>query len=374
MRVVDVGDPTLCLTCGLPSLFGGAVHDAAGAVLDTFISALNSAAAWMVGHVVDLVTTSQAITGPTQVQMGPGSWFFRQSGLMLQLGALVVAPLLFAATIGAVLRQDLRRLGRVWGVGLPVAILAGWLGTQLTSVALSATDALCAAVLATTGGKVHGDLKALTTAMVIPGAPQLVAAFISFLLIVGAILLWLELVLRAAAIYVAAWFMPLALAAYVWPSTAGIAKRTVELLVALILSKFVIVATLTLGVDALSAGPSADNAVIGSAILLLAAFAPFSLLRLAPIVEMGAIAHLEGMARRPARAATRAASTAAAAPGHPAIQLITSRMSPEHRPPGTSSVGAHRLAERGPDYRGGQGNAGAGAAAAAGAGQERPDG
>ena len=32
-------------------------------------------------------------------------------------------------------------------------------------------------------------------------------------------MVWLELVVRAAAIYVAVFFMPLALAGYVWPAT-----------------------------------------------------------------------------------------------------------------------------------------------------------
>ena len=121
--------------------------------------------------------------------------------------------------------------------------------------------------------------------------------------------------------------MPLALACYVWPATAAIAKRTVELLAALILSKFVIVATLTLGVAALHGGPSPDNAVIGAAILLIAGFAPFCLLRLAPIVEAGAIAHLEGMSRRPLRAAGRAATTVAAGPAHPVVGLVLSSKS-----------------------------------------------
>ncbi len=79
-------------------------------------------------------------------------------------------------------------------------------------------------------------------------------------------------------------------------------------LVALILSKFVIVAALTLGLAAMASGTSADDAVAGGAILLIAGFAPFTLLRLAPIVESAAIAHLEGMSRRPFRAASRAGS------------------------------------------------------------------
>jgi hypothetical protein len=358
MRVETLSDPSLCLTCGvstllspLTSLAGGAVHDAASAVLDTFISALNSTAGWMVNHVVALATS---VTGPTQVDLGSKSWFGLQSSVMLQIAGLILAPLLLAATIGAIVRQDLRRLGRVWGVGLPVAVFAGVLATRLASLALTATDAMCSMVLSSTNGQVRAHLSVLTTSMLIPGAPQLVAAFISLLLIAGAVLLWLELVMRAAAIYVALWFVPLALAAYVWPATASMAKRAVELLVALIVSKFVIVATLTLGVGALSAGPSADNAVIGSAILLLSAFAPFCLLRLSPIVETAAIAHLEGVARRPLQAAGRVASAVAAGPAHPAARLLMAARAggAKGAPPPAAPVAAQRLAERRPDYAG----------------------
>ena len=150
--------------------------------------------------------------------------------------------------------------------------------------------------------------------------------------------------MRAAAIYVAVFFMPLALACYVWPATAAIARRTVELLAALILSKFVIVATLTLGVAALHGGPSADNAVVGSAILLIAGFAPFCLLRLAPIVEAGAIVHLEGLARRPLRAVGRAATTVAAGPAHPVAGLVLAARAGSARPPAAAAVTAQWVA------------------------------
>jgi hypothetical protein len=135
---------------------------------------------------------------------------------------------------------------------------------------------------------------------------------------------------RAAAIYVAVFFMPLALACYVWPATAAIARRTVELLAALILSKFVIVATLTLGVAALHGGPSADNAVVGSAILLIAGFAPFCLLRLAPIVEAGA--------------------TVAAGPAHPVAGLVLAARAGSARPPEAAAVTAQWVRERQADY------------------------
>ena len=175
----------------------------------------------------------------------------------------------------------------------------------------------------------------------IGGAPVFVQILVSGLLILGTLLVWLELVLRAASVYIAAFFFPLALVAFIWPTTAGIAKRTIELLSALILSKFVIVAGLTLGLSAVSQASSTDDTVAGAAILLLSGFTPFALLRLAPVVETAAIGHLEGLSRRPIRAASRAATSAVAARNHPRSSFL----SPGVAPPG---FGHTRDQSRGP--------------------------
>ena len=71
----------------------------------------------------------------------------------------------------------------------------------------------------------------------------------------GALVLWLELLMREAAVYVVVLMLPLAFAAMVWPARRVWAIRAVELLVALILSKFAIVAVLTLGGAALGQSP-----------------------------------------------------------------------------------------------------------------------
>jgi len=350
MRAPVIGDSVPCVIvelCGaLPSL-GGSVgsslaHDAASAVFGAVTSALVGAAAWLVGHLYGL------IVGPTQVQLGD-EWFGERAEAMLRVVELVVGPMLLAATIGAVVRQDFRRLARVWAVGLPIALLSGLAAVQFTQRAISATDELCNVILWKSTGNLSSSLRSLVTAMATPGLPGLVADAISLLLIVGSVLVWLELVVRATAIYVAVFFMPLALACYVWPATVSVAKRTVELLVALILSKFVIVATLTLGIAAIGGKPSPDTAVTGAAIILMAAFAPFSLLRLAPIIEAGAIAHLEGMGRRPLRFAGRAATTAAAAPTHPVARLLLSAKSGA-APPAAAPVVAQHVDHRPADY------------------------
>lgn len=294
---------------------GSVAAQAATSVLDAIGSALSDSSAWLVGHVMGLIESS---TGP-QLYSG---WFGGEMALMGRVIVLVVLPVLMAATIGPVLRQDGRRLFRVWGVGLPLALVAGLAGSQAAGWGLAATDALCAEVLGSHAQHFGHQFSAAIAAPA-AGDPLFVGVILSLLTLVGAVLLWLELVVRSAGVYVATFFMPLALVGYIWPATAGVARRAVEILVSLILAKFVIVASLSLGAAALGGG-GVDAAVSGGAILLIAAFAPFVLLRLAPVVEASAIAHLEGLSRRPGRAAERAATSAASAPTHPVTSLVMS--------------------------------------------------
>jgi TrbL/VirB6 plasmid conjugal transfer protein len=220
-------------------------------------------------------------------------------------------PLLLAALISAVIHQDPGRLVRAVAVHLPLAVLGGFAAVQLTEVALNATDELCRLVSRGMGNDVPGALVHIgvaTQAAALPSGNLLAGGFLAFvvalLVVVGAVLIWLELLVRSAAIYVAVLFLPLTLAGLVWPATARWAKRLVEILVALILSKFVVVAVISLAVSGLAAPTDGLAAGFGgAALLLLAGFAPFALLRLVPIVEAGVIGHLEGTSRRPAMAA-----------------------------------------------------------------------
>lgn len=338
--------PEICP--GLPSLGGSAggsiASAAANGVLDAMASALSSSASWLLGHLIDLVNEAAPVNLGT-------TWFLDRESAMADLLELVVLPVLVAATAAAVLRQDLKRLARVWLVGLPVAAVAGVAGVQFADLALSATDAMCRVVVDGNGGQISGRFSDVMFDGVVTGAPVVIRVVVFALLIVGSVLVWIELLLRASAVYIAMFFMPLALTAYIWPATAVMARRTVELVVALILSKFVIVAALTLGLAALAAGTTTDDDVAAGAILLMAGFAPFCLLRLAPIVETAAIAHLEGVSRRPFRAASRTAT--AMAPGaaqHPAARMLLSKMRGSGPDPRPSPVVPQPLPQRRPDY------------------------
>jgi hypothetical protein len=82
----------------------------------------------------------------------------------------------------------------------------------------------------------------------------------------------------------------------IWPATSRWARRLVEFLVAVILAKFVIIAILGLASAAITQtslaqpgdGSVFERMIAGAALLILAAWSPFGLLRLIPMMEVAA--------------------------------------------------------------------------------------
>ena len=294
----------------LPSLpiIGGSISAAIGkAVASTIFGDIGSFVQGLVGSLVNDVLGT-VVKATTSVSQSEGNtWFAGGATLLVPVGKLVVAPLLLAATIGAVLRQDPRRLARAWGVGLPVAALGGWAAVKFADVGLSATDAISSAMIKDVAPGMKTDFVRALSAGITSGAYGAVGFLVSLVVLAGGLLVWLELAVRALAIEIAVFFMPLALAGVVWPVTAHWAKRFVEMLVALLLTKPVVVGALCLGTAALdSKNESAASLVSGAAILLLAGFAPLVLFKMAPLVEAPSVAHLQDLSRQPVHAVERA--------------------------------------------------------------------
>jgi hypothetical protein len=200
---------------------------------------------------------------------------------------------------------------------VPLSIL-GMVGlVGVTDLLVRITDAASAAVLA----GAPEDLRLLveqygTTAALATGGIAGLVLLIVFLL--GALLVWMELVVRSALVHLLLAFAPLVLAARVWPATRGMFRRLCELGVALIVSKFVVSLTLALGAAALAGGGSSTEGsgglslagLLGGATLMgLAAFTPFVVLRLLPIVETAMVAH--GISRSPVQGARLAKGASA---------------------------------------------------------------
>jgi hypothetical protein len=307
----------LCYAVSAVGSIGGSVATAGiDAVLGGLSQWVASGAEWLLAQIGNVLTST------TTINLG-ADWFKDHYGVMTALAGVVILPLLLVSTLQAVYRQNAGQLIRAFFVQLPLALLLGVVAVQIVILCLSATDAMCAEVAGGSGSDVKALLAGTTKGLILAVGDPTMATFV--LLLVGllvaaaAFVLWLELLVRAAAVYVAVLFLPLALATLVWPSVSHWCRRLVETLTALILSKFVIVATLSLAAGAVasgtagtgSAGSGFASVLAGGALLVLSTFVPFSILRLIPMVEAGAVSHLEGARQRGTAALTRVPRTAA---------------------------------------------------------------
>jgi hypothetical protein len=307
----------LCYAVSAVGSIGGSVATAGiDAVLGGLSQWVGSGAEWLLAQIGTVLTST------TTIDLG-ALWFKTHYEVMTGLAGVVILPLLLVSALQAVYRQNAGQLLRAFFVQLPLALLLGVISVQIVNLCLSATDAMCAEVAGGSGSDVKALLAGTTKGLLIATADPTMATFV--LLLVGllvaaaAFVLWLELLVRAAAVYVAVLFLPLALATLVWPSVSHWCRRLVETLTALILSKFVIVATLSLAAGAISSGTTGTGAtgsgfasvLAGGALLVLSTFVPFSILRLIPMVEAGAVGHLEGVRQRGTAALTRVPRTAA---------------------------------------------------------------
>jgi hypothetical protein len=279
------------------------------AQLTTWVS---EGASWLIGQV------TQAIEKTTTPQLATKG-FLAQYAKMAAIAAVMAAAMLLAAVLEGLAQGNATLLLRVALVNAPLALLATTVAYAVVHLLLVATDGLCAVISASSH---HGSQRFFQTAIIGlahtggaagkqidsgGGADPLggvagqasgsvaVPLFVGFLAaIVGAFaafFVWLELLARDAAVYVVALFLPLGLAASIWPRWSGALRRTGELLVAVIGSKFVIVAIIGLAAALVAGGGGGlEHVLAASALMLLACFAPFVLLKLIPFAEgaMGA--------------------------------------------------------------------------------------
>ncbi len=113
------------------------------------------------------------------------------------------------------------------------------------------------------------------------GTPAALFAGFAFL---GSLAMALELTVRAIGIYAAALFVPVTLAASVWPRFAEAPKRLAVTLSAIITSKFVLVCVLALSAGAMTGGGLRGIAV-GCGLLLIACVAPWAFYKLFTVAD-----------------------------------------------------------------------------------------
>ena len=226
-------------------------------------------------------------------------------------GVLLVLFLLFAVIQG-LLQGDTTLMLRSAFLEVPISVFGLLMLFVGANALLGITDALSAAVLSTAPESLARFFEGFTK------GPQIMSlGFIGmigvFLFILTAILLFIELIVRASLIYLLMAAAPLALAVRVWPQMRGVWHAFLRLGVAMIVSKFVVALALGLGAAALGGGGPKDGdlgtqagltvqgVIVGVTLMSLAAFAPFIVLKVIPLFEAALVA--QGISRGPLRAA-----------------------------------------------------------------------
>ncbi|QAY68778.1 conjugal transfer protein TrbL [Xylanimonas protaetiae] len=207
--------------------------------------------------------------------------------IVFGVAVFVMLGFFLIQVITGMLHRDPAALSRA-ALGLAKAVLGSFVALTLLATALEITDRLCLGIIAAAGTNLAdvGDritlLTAGTTATLAggPGGAMMIALLLAGLVGTAAMILWFSLLIRKALLLVAIVFAPIALAGASWDATRGWLGRWASFVVALIVSKVVIVVFLLLATAQLTAPISTDLAslsdpITGVVLLLVAGFAPY---------------------------------------------------------------------------------------------------
>jgi len=269
--------PVIATVC---EAVGDSTASLIAAPFDWLAYAMGSAAAWLFEAVWSAFdsTTFVDISAPGYVDV-----------FNVLFGVAVFITLIFFCLqlITGLVRRDPGALSRA-GLGLAKAILGSFVVISLTGLLLEITDQLAVGIVQATGNTMAGigDRIALLVAglaainIATPGVGAIVTIFLAGLAISAAAIVWFSLLIRKALLLVAIVFGPIALAGAAWDTTKGWFGKWAAFVVALILSKLVLVVIFLVAVAQVSAPIDADLASIsdpiaGIVLMFIAAFAPY---------------------------------------------------------------------------------------------------
>jgi hypothetical protein len=297
------GGPGGLIGC-IPSpgdLLSGAARTAGGGVMKVFTAFFTDGAKWFLDRLQELVTA------PTRPDLSVG-WWVEKYNLMLALAAVVAAATLILALIDDAAKGSPEGLARAILADVPVAGLVGGIGPLVIQYLVDLADWLNGRLLVDLGVDSAKTLSssaewfaAFSSATASPATPAVAGLIAALVTILAAFLIFLELMLRANAIYLIAALIPVLYAVRIWPAAKTLVRRTTEVLVAVIFVQPVVGLAVAMGAGASSAlGGVGDTtfrefgtAIAGATMLLLAALSPWAFIALLPALE-DAISHGRG--------------------------------------------------------------------------------
>jgi type IV secretion system protein TrbL len=306
-------DPVGCLT----SLAGGA----AGSIADSAFSDIAKDFADAAGSAVNWLWNQ--ISGATAISL-TGPAFAKDLAIVSALAVVVATGLFVIQVIASVLRREASGLARALK-GLLIALVGSLAAIATTTVLLAAVDSLSAGFVAVaTGDSMQTMGTAILSATAITAVTNPAAALLLALVVLGAVIfVWGAMMVRKLLIIVAAVFAPLAFAGATSDISTSWVRRWIETMVALVISKLILVIIFVIGLGVLTGGlgevsqtgtgasatQSITQTIVGALILLMAGFAPWLAIK---VVHFGG--EQFGQIHGHAQSALAGAQTLAAAP------------------------------------------------------------
>jgi hypothetical protein len=321
------------LAFGFPNPIGWTIDKATGfvgsAATAGFAGMIGGLTAWIVDAVVWVVGGVFGFFVNATDPNVQADWFAAGHGpyaTTAGIGAVLLVGFLLAGIVQGILHGDVGGMLRRLALDLPVSII-GMIGlVTITQVLIRLTDALSTQVLGNFKGDISQFGKVVASLNLLSGGQA--TGFVIFVLglvtVLAGLVLFAELVVRSALIYIVVALAPLVFAARLWPATKGASRKLLDLLVALIVSKLVIAIALAVAAAAavgsgtggqVSALPTPEtfaqnpggSVAQAAGILLTAAaafgvsaFSPILIARLLPLTEAAVVAH--GVKGGPVRA------------------------------------------------------------------------
>ncbi len=305
----------------IPGPIGSGIGEQLGqSVLDQFTKWIGDAAKAVTDQIISFVGNSTGVdlAGAFGQNAHTAAVFHKVLGLS---GVLMVG-FVFLGVISGLVKGDPDSIARVALVRVPTSIAGTVALVAVVDLLLKVTDGASAFVIADAPGDLAAFTQTISTAATATGNGA-AAGLLGLVYLIGALMCLMALVVRSALIYLLIAIAPVLLAARVWPAAEGAFKKLCEITLALIVSKFAIALALGIGAALLadgtsfgansasgvdSAGQSIGKLAAGAAIMGVAAFCPFLLLKLMPMVETAVLA--QGIGSAPMRGATQTTSMA----------------------------------------------------------------
>jgi hypothetical protein len=278
----------------------GAARAARDTAMGAFTAFFTDGAGWLVERLREF------LVGADRPDLSV-DWWVQRYDLMLALAMVVAGATLLLALLDAAAKGSLEGLARAVFADVPVAAIVGAGGPLLIQYLVDLADWLSGRLLHDFGVDVAKTLSSsaewfATFGTAATGGPTvpIVLGFVAALLtILAALLVFLELLLRANAIYLIAALIPVIYAVRIWPAAKSVARHTTEVLLAVIFAQPVVALAIGMGAAAGGAlegiGDAAvkdfGQALAGAVFLLLGAMCPWGMLALVPGVERAVAAH-----------------------------------------------------------------------------------